>query len=753
MNIIHTLQLRDTGIFKDVRFTVPKGLSVIYGLNRSGGPHSKNSNGVGKSAMFSALSEMLYEEPIVGEKQDRLKAGTRAFSFTSAITKKKTTVVRSMKGRSEKVNISVDGTPKEFRTPTIAKNYLKKAWPITQEEYNTYVHLDSRMPHPLVMGNTTQRKQFFTSFFGLDKLDAERKLFTAELNKLAKTKVAFQELRAQYNKSKEDLLSPEDLEKYQAKTKSYKAKLKVLQEDFRKIQETVRLVHFAQSAREQIKTLGIACGGSINEEEFERSVKDNAWELNKAKADLEEAEGWEQYKRDNTHYVEAYTALSVATRKAIKEHGKEVRRVAAARAKELREVQNDLQELKDRIEEETKICAQTRTVAISKLQKPEGEVEDLKTAMRAYVHQLDHAEKFSEGHCETCGQVVKIKDPKILRSRVRKLKEQIAEHVEYERYLDVRKQYRDAKQRLEENSTQYDARSADLVKLKEWAKINEELQDLPRKPKPFEGKKLQVVVLKRMLEEIQERRQLLEFCRPHLETIVAFTQLKREDIEAAKASDGLHARMNNLQELLSKAQAKLEVHRTIAERQKETRERLIELKNQLRDEEPLRHLVNGYQDKNLKKMAVQAISTRLMQLINKYSRVVFPEDYTFSFEWGSQISLLVHRRYGKRVLVSDVRKLSGAESKLFTIILVLALLAFVPSHKRCSLLILDEPSANLSREMTEALNALIPVLLTLIPSIVLITPKEEIYDNAKVFTVLKKGGISTIVEGFPASIK
>src|SRR5271165_5788878 len=154
MNIIHSIQLRDTGIFKDVHFAVKPGLSVIYGLNRAGGPHSKNSNGVGKSALFSSLSEMLYEDPIVGEKQDRLKAGTRAFSFTSAITKKKTTVVRSMKGRSEKVNISVDGTPKEFRTPTIAKNYLKKAWPITQEEYNTYVHLDSRMPHPLVMGNT-----------------------------------------------------------------------------------------------------------------------------------------------------------------------------------------------------------------------------------------------------------------------------------------------------------------------------------------------------------------------------------------------------------------------------------------------------------------------------------------------------------------------------------------------------------------------------------------------------------------------
>src|ERR1700676_2606290 len=120
MNIIHAIQLKDAGPFKDVSFKVPLGLSVIYGLNRAGGPQSKNSNGVGKSFLFSSLSEMIYEDPIVGEKQDRVKSGTRAFSFTSALNGKKIAVVRSMKGRSEKINIKVDGQDKEFRTPTIA---------------------------------------------------------------------------------------------------------------------------------------------------------------------------------------------------------------------------------------------------------------------------------------------------------------------------------------------------------------------------------------------------------------------------------------------------------------------------------------------------------------------------------------------------------------------------------------------------------------------------------------------------------
>lgn len=744
MNIVHSIQLKDAGPFKDAVFKIQPGLSVIYGLNRAGGPQSKNSNGVGKSFLFSSLAEMIYEDPIVGEKQDRVKEGTRAFSFTSAVTKKKVTPVRFMKGRSEKIAIKVDGVDKEFRTPTIARNYLKKAWPITQDEYNTYVHLDSRIPHPLVMGTTTQRKNFFTSFFRLDKLDAERRLFVAELSKLGKTKVAFQELRSQYNKSKEDLLSPELLEVYKTKARSYKKKLEVLQEEFKNIQEVLRLVQFAQSAKEQIKILNVACGHNISVEEFEKAVEDNKWELKKARTDLEEAEAWEQYQRDNKHYIEAYDGLSTTTKKALKTYGKGARKRAVASSRELRELQSDLSEIEATLED-----WKSQVVEVVNVEKPEGNEEDAATSLRAYKHQLEHAEQFSEGKCETCGQVVKIKDPAVLRKRVRALTLQLQQFQEYREYVKVRKFQKELQIKIDEASTNYDARSADLIKLEPWKIINEELQNLPNKPIPFEGKKLQSVVLKRMLEEIQERRQLLEFCKPHLDSIIAFTELKAEDIEATKSSDDLHDRMNKLQELLSKTTAKLEVHKTIAARQAETRERLIELKTQLKDEEPLRLLVQGYQDKNLKKLAVESISGRLMQLINKYSKVVFPENFSFSFEWGTQISLLVHRRYGKKVMTSDVRKLSGAESKLFTIILVLALLAFVPAHKRCSLLILDEPSANLSREMTENLQSLIPVLLTLIPSVVVITPKDEVWENAKCFTVLKDKGVSVVREGMP----
>jgi ABC-type uncharacterized transport system ATPase subunit len=70
------------------------------------------------------------------------------------------------------------------------------------------------------------------------------------------------------------------------------------------------------------------------------------------------------------------------------------------------------------------------------------------------------------------------------------------------------------------------------------------------------------------------------------------------------------------------------------------------------------------------------------------------------------------------------------------------------------MMILDEPSARMSTEMTEVMYNMVKILNTMIPSIVIVTPKsEEIYDGAKAFTVIKRNGYSEIVEGFPSQVK
>lgn len=748
MNIVHAVGLKGTGPFKEVTFKVPQGISVIYGLNRASGKASKNSNGVGKSFLFASIPEILYEEPVVGEKQDRSRRGTRAFSFTNSHGKK-ILVTRTAYGRSEKLSIKVDGVDKQFRTPTYAKAFLKKAFPITESEYNSYVHIDSRVAHPLVMGTTAERKRFFTSFFGLDKIDAERKLYVAELNRLMKIQSAFNELRHQYEKAKDDLMDVEVYEKTVNRLRVLKRKLKTLRHEFTKVQDTARLVSFAHSAKDQITVLARACGGIVSEEEFERAFKANTWELKKVETDLEEAEAWEQYKRDTLHYREAYQRLSDDARNLIAKWGTQD---AVAKARDAQRLLLQYREAWKRRRADADAVEQQMAEPVPvRVAKPEGEQGELETLQRAYQHQLDHATKFEEGKCETCGQVVKIKDPKVLK---RKLESVITRLEQFDAYNAYRIAVADHKKlQFKLKSYKADARRAlDKVnEVKDLAGLYVKLKDLPTKPKAFKGKKLQIEVLKRMLVEIRERRSLLEYLQPHLDTIIQFQALTRDDIRAVKDADGLSDQMNQVQDRAAQLQAKIEIHDTMADRVQDMRQRLVKMKRELRDVEPLKLLVQGFQDKNLKKMAIEAIGQRLMGLVNKFAAPVFPEQFTFEFKWDTQIQLIVHRKNGEP---SDVRRLSGAESTIFTLILVGALLAFVPSRKRCSLLILDEPSARMHKETTELFQKVLSVLNKTIPSIVVITPRsEEIYEGAKPFTVVKDSkGVARLVEGFPHQV-
>jgi len=150
-------------------------------------------------------------------------------------------------------------------------------------------------------------------------------------------------------------------------------------------------------------------------------------------------------------------------------------------------------------------------------------------------------------------------------------------------------------------------------------------------------------------------------------------------------------------------------------------------------------------------MIIEAISEHLISVVNKYAKSVLP-GHTFEMLWsGTQVHIIAHREKGT---ASDVRKLSGAESKLFTLILLLALLSFVPKAQRCSLLILDEPCASMSAETTAMFHKLLPVIQKSIPSIIVVTPKaDERLEGAEEWTVVREKTGAKLVKGHPDTIK
>jgi DNA repair exonuclease SbcCD ATPase subunit len=208
------------------------------------------------------------------------------------------------------------------------------------------------------------------------------------------------------------------------------------------------------------------------------------------------------------------------------------------------------------------------------------------------------------------------------------------------------------------------------------------------------------------------------------------------------------AALNAVQERMFKLKARLDLHNSVKTRAQEIRTRLAELKDAMEKQQALELIIEGYSDKAMKKMAIESISKHLMASVNRYAALVF-ENYSFEFVWGTQIQILVHRPEG----VSDVRKLSGAESMLFTLILILSLLVFVPKSKRLSLLILDEPYASFSDGTAELFTKLLPHITQVIPSVLIITPKSEFrVDGANEFTMMKQHGGTVLKKGHPDEI-
>jgi DNA repair exonuclease SbcCD ATPase subunit len=712
MLVVKKFGIGGVGPFKDqVEFEVEPGIQYLYGkdLTRGG-----NGNAAGKSLLASSSAEIFYDTPLVGNKQDRSKSGTRFIEFVK--DKELIRISSGFNGRSEALDISIAGNSGTERTKKMTKEAARNLWNISETDYRTYAYLDSQVPHPLVRGSTVERKEFFTSFFRLDILDIEKKIFQAELLKIKKTKAAYQELKSTYDSLSKDLLGEEEYRSKRKALKELEAKLTLLQEKAEEGRRIQRLVDFEAYAGANLKKLKKLVPDL---DSFFEIYKDFEKRLNKAKQDAEQLEEYKLYLIQRKAYREKTRGLDMETP-----------------LEELEASDKEYWKAKRKLEDLTDISEPQK---VAKPSKPQVERDTLVAERASLKHKLEHFQKFKTGVCDTCGQEVKTASPEKVKRRLTEVEAALSDWEEYAEALDNYSAYRKEKKEWMEGQALIEECRNKLRQNKEKSELYKKRSQLVE---PVEVEKPEGV---EDVEFLRKRFEVLEFCKPHLDSIIALEKLT--DKERAFAFDP-----SELQELQGEAtdlRVAIEIHKSTANKAASVKERLEELELLVANEKALELLVDGYAEKAIKKMAIEAISQRLMATVNKYAPLVF-DDYHFEFSWGSQISILVHRN-GQ--VPTDVRKLSGAESKLFTLILVLSLLMFVPKAKRLSLLILDEPLASFSEETGELFHRLLPHIQQVIPSILVVTPDaRERYEGAKEYTVVKNSKGSKIVQGHPSNI-
>ena len=716
---IQKIGVGDTKLFARQVFDILPGVSYVYGLNQSGRSRTLNGNASGKSFFFGRIRELLYDDPVVGVKQDKHRRGKAFVQFTRKKTEVR--VASAFSGRTEAFSITLDGTKHTYNTPTKAKPEIAKIWGLTADEFDSYVYLDSRVPHPLVRGSSTERKRFFTSFFGLDRIDAEKKLFLKEMQEFKRVRAALTELATSHADLSKDLLTPEQVRELKAEYLELKQKVDELAEAENEAQRVKLLLEFEQSSPRFIQAVHKYAPG-LTEEELQAAVVQAEELVAKYRKRVRAAERWAEYAQQLEVYerkVGKYKSLNA----------EDYAEPHAAYLKALPKLEALIEELEDLPEIERP--AKVAKVVVD--EEHHHKLHRLKADLRMAL-------KFKQGVCGECGQPVKTKNKAALQQQIEELESNIEAANAYAKYAQQAAKYSEAKEKRNALATKIAEAQAVVDECKKGWQIYEVLSKV-QKPMEPDGTALELDQEETKLEKAQARLDLLRTSTSHFDMVCELAKLTPQQRKLKASKD-----LAKFRERLTSIKTKMAVHRAVKDKVVTQRERIDVLEKQLKEEEALKILVKGYSDKAIKRMAVEAISARLIQLINHYAQSVFP-GYMFDFQWERQISILVHRPNGE---VSDVRKLSGAESMLFTLILIPALLAFMPAHKRTNVLILDEPSASFSEATMQTFHDLLPVLQKLVPSIIVITPKaQERYAGAHEFTVHRTKSGAVIKPGHP----
>jgi DNA repair exonuclease SbcCD ATPase subunit len=727
---LHSLRLQNTFLFKDQTFFFNrKGISLIHGLNLNSS--KRNSNAVGKSSFYQALPELIIGTPMIGSRLDRMRQGKVTLKLTKdeGDEKIRYVIVQDLKG-SEKLRVYRNGQDMAHHTVQLARAFIKEQlFNTSDEELQTLVYLDSRVSHPLVMGDTGARRKFFTSFFKLDSVDGMRKLVSAQISELRSQKLLFNELRTQYNDKRGSLFDDDTIE-----AKRYK--LQKAERLSKKYVQQLNEINKARSAAEMLQNplyrrLLNLCDNDLSNFEALFAFTRNAYET--AKLRIRIARKWTEAQQQLKEYKRQVQRVIDKTNELWGDDDPPDAALVKKEAQRYEKVQDEADEYRALVSKATiklNEYQQSTERAVERATQLQQELTDLKTSPK----------------CPTCGQPVKANDQHI-KEMVANLKANITQNNEMlERFQAKAKE---CKRKLRNCTYNVEAYDKELQQLQRYRKAANILEQMPEKPDTFDGERLNEEDETSKYEKLSKRMSFLESCQSLIDSFRKASNLSEEELQLAQSDiEEINAKIAKAHSIISTITFDLESQDTLRSEIKELRTRLKKMKELIDEEEALSLLETAFSQKGVKALMIRSICSRLEQTINKYAKLVFPEDYRFEFNLDTQFSILVHRNYGKQVSTSDVRKLSGAEYKLFCLLLMLGLMTFMPASKRWNTVILDEPSANMSPELQQSFSKFLPILNKQIPHIIVITPKtQEVYEGSKIYTVVKKGGKSTIVEG------
>ena len=685
------MKVKGRVLFKDtVTFNFgDTGLTVVHGLNMNGG--RRNTNAAGKSLLMSTMQDLLYRDVLVGSRRDRVTEGQVSLEFGK--TREETyKLVHSKK----KLQVHKDGASLEIREQAEVDKLVKGILPATIEAYSTLVHLDNRVPHPLIRGESDARKKFFTKFFELDTTDPLRKLVSLDLAEIKSSGKLLADKKSRHAHLTDNKQNTSEL---RARLKKLNFQKDAMQAVIDEYQEGAALRQFVEEHKESLE------GGSIPD--MGKLTK----RIVALQALIEKAESFADYSAE----LKAWRKTKAIADAYMEEH-------------QIVDPSAELYACKI-LEKELEEYASTVRVLEEKISRIKEDLANLSAP----------AEHKGTASCDKCGAIL---TGKLMEKHKKAVEEQTA------KYEAKKAAFRTQGKELVKQKKALVAPADDAADVEKRIAIlrgTPKAQTKPEKPEGYGEETANVDELRQETKKLTALKDKYFWARGDL-----YSQaLALSSLEEFLGKPDPTTQYMSLVDKISDMSVKYSLSKKADVELEELESFINEAETAATKAEALTILEKAYGTRGIRKVLINTVCQRLEEVLNSYSKSLLPEDYKFNLEMDTQFRIEVTRN---GALPSDVRRLSGAESSLFSLLLWAGLMSFVPKASRPNVLILDELDANMSDETKERFCEFLPKLLNVVEHIVVVTPQsdvryEDYVPNVKYVTVVKKGLVAKLVPG------
>lgn len=763
--------------FKKAKFVFKPGITFIRGLNLNGDGVSGSTNGVGKSLLFSCIPNILYCTTPLAKKNDKKALFGKNSSITFDFKDGKTnwSLVQRSNGKNVGYDVYRNGENIKPRTNTIAETKIKELFDISEDLFYTKDYISIQRPHMFLRGSNVQRQEFFTEVFGLDQLDKIKVSLGLKVKDLKGKKIklnTYYEQRATI----EELISKiawSDEKKEKVETLQIRSdKLRV---EYSELNNVLTGLTARLSLLKRIKQIVHKLGD--NQVADEVILKKKAYKkLLVQLSDYEEyLRALNKYTRNTEELKKRISNLETKIKdcsedKDISKVRKQIKKLTA----QISTLKHDVKTLKQLRSEYGDIAAGIPKGSDLKNYQAEEELVTL-------IHEYEQLAKLYKAlnstnklkRCPLCKSDVSLQSIKTSAEKVTQKLPKLNEDLNIVRCLKQLEILQKRAKKLlgcEEQLLELELKLDKLERYEETiernSKVRSQIKDskklLSQIDKPKEVSKPDTSLSSKELQNY------ISDCNLYLSWIEELEQLQEEQLRIYGDEISISA-LNKKLERAKDKQEKLNVELreinaelplliseqkqldSLKEQLITIDEKIVAIKLELKDLKVLEALIKAYSSKGLKIGIMKKIATLVEANLNLYRPLIFAEPFKFSISiTENKFDVIVDRSKSgaQNKLISDVSKLSGAEGTCFILLLLLSILPLIPQRKRTDTIILDEMTALLGPPLKNIFyTKFLPMLATIVSKVVCIITDTDIpLNDARIYTIQKKGKESTLIE-------